>query len=61
MLCNMKITHPIQEVSDITAFEMRCEMAAEKASVVSSVRPVKIMFHISSISSTGRTQKVMNA
>ncbi|XP_071377551.1 uncharacterized protein [Centroberyx affinis] len=31
ILCNVKVTHPVQDVNDITASEVRCEMATEEA------------------------------
>ncbi|XP_029929922.1 uncharacterized protein LOC115374910 [Myripristis murdjan] len=31
MLCNAKVTYPVQEPSDIRAFEIRCDMATEEA------------------------------
>ncbi|XP_029929921.1 uncharacterized protein LOC115374909 [Myripristis murdjan] len=31
MLCNVKVTYPVQEPSDIRAFEIRCDMATEEA------------------------------
>uniref|UniRef100_A0A668A7H8 Uncharacterized protein n=1 Tax=Myripristis murdjan TaxID=586833 RepID=A0A668A7H8_9TELE len=45
MLCNAKVTHPVQEPSDIRAFEIRCDMATEEALQVNTLPPVVIMPH----------------
>uniref|UniRef100_A0A667ZCR7 Uncharacterized protein n=1 Tax=Myripristis murdjan TaxID=586833 RepID=A0A667ZCR7_9TELE len=45
MLCNIKVTYPVQEPRDIRAFEIRCDMATEEALLVNTVPPVEIMPH----------------